>query len=151
LKTIFDGRWPQNIRDEYINNHWLDLPKFKLRGSNQNQKCLKWGWPPMEIDPKISNVEFLSNQWSDLPQIKILCQGNNRHLKCLKLRQTSMENNLKILSLVSQQPVIQSSSNFKFKLRETKKKSKMIEIKMTSNGMLNVSATPDQIFLKCQA
>ena len=43
--------------------------KIKLRGPNQNKKCLKKRWPPMKDDLKILKVEYLSNHWSDFPHI----------------------------------------------------------------------------------
>ena len=72
MKTTSNGRRPQNIKRWIFQQPLIRSSsnfKLKLRGPNQNQKCLKWRRPPMEDDIKILKVEYLSNHWSDLPQI----------------------------------------------------------------------------------
>ena len=93
--------------------------KFKIRGPSQNWQLVEKRQPPMEDDLKRLKVEYLSNHWSDLPQVLNLSLYLN-----LKLR----------------------GPNLNWVL---------LDIKMTSSGRQpqyykwNISATTDQIFLKC--
>ena len=84
LKATSNGRWPQNIlcwiSQQPLMGSFFKF-KVKLRGPNQNKKCLKWRWPSMEDDLKISKVEYLSNHWSDLPQILNLSSGDQTKIK----------------------------------------------------------------------
>ena len=71
-KTTSNGRRTQNIKrgisQQPLNGSFSKL-KLKLRGTKQNQTCLKQRQPSMEDDFKILNVEYLSNHWSDFSQI----------------------------------------------------------------------------------
>ncbi len=55
--------------------------ELKLRGLNQNNKCLKGRQPLMEEDLKIFKVEHLSNHWSDFPQILNCSLGYHTKIK----------------------------------------------------------------------
>ena len=79
LKVEYLSRWPKNIKSCVSQQPLIGSSsnfKLKLRGPNQNLKCLKWRRPPMEDDLKILKVEYLSNHWSDLPQILNLSSGD---------------------------------------------------------------------------
>ena len=84
IKTTSNGRRPQNIKSWISQQPLIGSSsnfKLKLRGLNQNQKCLKWRGPPMEDDIKISKVEYLRNHWSDLPKILNLSSGDQTKIK----------------------------------------------------------------------
>ena len=68
-QTTSNGRRPQNIKSRISQQPLIGFSsnfKLKLRGPNQNQKCLKQRRPPME-----DNL-----QWSDLPQNLNLSSGD---------------------------------------------------------------------------
>ena len=71
-KTTYNGRWPQNIKVEYLSSHWSDLPQI-LNISSWDQTRVKKGFngrrPLMEDDLKIGKFEYLRSHWLDLPQI----------------------------------------------------------------------------------
>ena len=116
IKNTSNGRRPQNIKMEYLSNHWSDLPQFfklKLRGPKQNQQSLKWRRLTMEDDLKILKIEYLSNHWSDLSQILNLSSGDQTKIK--NVWNGRRPNNIK--SWISQQQLIGSFSNFELKLR----------------------------------
>jgi hypothetical protein len=116
MKTTSNGRRPPNFKS-WIPQHPLIGSSQNFRGINQNQKCLKWRGPQMEDDIKISKVEYLRNHWSDLPQILNLISGDQTW-KMLEMKTTSngrRPGNMK--RWISQQPLIESSSNLNFKLR----------------------------------
>jgi hypothetical protein len=73
MKTISNGRQPQNINSEYLSNHLLDHTQI-LNLSLYDQTILCKGRPPpMEDDLKILKVEHLSNHLLDPTQILNLC------------------------------------------------------------------------------
>ena len=55
MKTNTNGRWPQNIKIEYLCNHWSDLPQslnLSLGEQTKIKYCLKWRQPPIEDNLK---------------------------------------------------------------------------------------------------
>ena len=60
---------------EYLSN------QVKLRELNQNHKCLKGRWAPVDEDPKVLKVEYLSNPGSDFPPIWDLSSGDQIKIK----------------------------------------------------------------------
>ena len=121
MKTTSDGRRPQHIKSwisqQPLIGSYSNL-KLKLRGPNQNRKCLKWRRPPMEDELKILKAEYFSNHWLDLPQISNLSSGTKPESRMLLMKTTSnwkLPQNMK--SWICQQPLIGCSSNFKLYLR----------------------------------
>ena len=79
LKTTKNGRRPQNMKRWISQQPLIGFSsnfKLKLRGPNQNEKCLEQRLPPMEDDLKILKVKYLCNHWSDFPQISNLSWGD---------------------------------------------------------------------------
>jgi hypothetical protein len=84
MKMTSNERRPQNFKSWISQQPLIGSSsnlKYKLRGSNQNQKCLKWRRPPMEDHLKILKVEYLSNHWSYLSQILDLSSGDQTKIK----------------------------------------------------------------------
>ena len=148
LKTTSNGRRPQNIKIWISQQPLIGFSlffKLKLRGPNQNQKCLKQRWPPMEDDlqwkttSKERQPQNIKSWISQQPLIefgshfKLKLRGPNQN-KYPKMKTTSngrQPQNIK--SWISQQPLIASSSNLKLKLRELNQ-NHMLERKTTTNG-----------------
>ena len=85
----------------------------------------------MVDDFKISKVEYLSNHWLDLCKIINLSLGDQTGSENWR---NEMEYDLEnIKNGISQQPLIGSFSNYKPKFRGPNIKSKLFEMKMTSN------------------
>ena len=90
-------------------------------------------WPPMEDDLKILKVEYIGNCWLDLSQILNLSWGDQSKY-WMKLWRPSVEDDLKIKSGLSQQPLIGSSSNFKLMFGGLNQNWKLLIMKMNFNG-----------------
>ena len=108
------------LKVKYLSNYWSDFPQIlNLSLGGQNKiKMLKTKTTSNGRRPQIFKVEYLSNHWSDFTQILNLSLGDQAKIKkCLKRRRPLMEDDLKILKVVSQQPLVRLSSNFKLKLK----------------------------------
>ena len=56
MKMTSNGRWPKNIKIEYLSNHWLDFTQIwnlMLGDQSKISKCYKYRRPPTEDDIKI--------------------------------------------------------------------------------------------------
>ena len=126
-KTTFIGRWPQIWQFEYLNKHWSDLPQILDICSWDHSKVKKVPMkttfngrrPLMEDDLKIRKFEYLSSHCSNFPQILNIGSGeqsrvkksfNEDNLQCKTTCNGRWLQNMKIW--ISQQPLIESSSNF---------------------------------------
>ena len=78
METTYKRRQPQNIKSWISQQPLIGSTsnfKLKLRGPNQNQKCLKRRGPTMGNDLKLLKVGYLSNHRLVSTQIKIQVQG----------------------------------------------------------------------------
>ena len=102
MKTTSNGRRPKNIKS-WISQQSLIKSfsnfKLKLRGLNQNRKCLKWRQPPKESDLKILKVKYISNPWPNLPQILNLSSVDKNKINMLEMKTTSNGRRPQILSI----------------------------------------------------
>ena len=75
------------LKDEYLRNHWPDLPQIWNLSSGDQTKIKIKAWKEedhrgrVEEDLKILKVEYLSKHWSDLSQILNLCSEDQTKIK----------------------------------------------------------------------
>ena len=101
MKTTSNGRQPKNFKS-WISQQSSLIESFsnfklKLRGLNQNWKCLKWRQQPKEDDLKI--LKYISNHWLNLSQILNLSSGDQNKRKMLEMKTTSNGRRPQILSI----------------------------------------------------